>query len=114
MMRLSTVAGLLPGIAEVEITSWISRGWVAPDVADDGSWAFATIDVARVRLIRDLRSDLGVHDEMIPLVLSLLDQVYELRSAVQAMSRALELQPEPVRQGVRAALLEQAGKPSWE
>jgi hypothetical protein len=40
---------------------------------------FFEIDVARVRLIRDLREDLGVNDEGISVILDLLDQLHGLR-----------------------------------
>lgn len=109
MMRLSALAGLLPDVAEVEVTAWVARGWVAPGLADDGDLVFAEIDVARVRLIRDLRRDLDVSEELVPLVLSLLDQIYGLRSAVSTLSRAIDAQPEPVRAMVRAALEESLG-----
>ena len=79
-----------------------------PDTADAGL-VFHEIDVARVRLIHDLRRDMEIGEDAIPLVLSLLDQVYELRSRMNAILRALSSQSEDVRVAVfgRAA----AGRP---
>ena len=57
---------------------------------------FHEIDVARVRLIHDLRSGMDVGEDAMPLVLSLLDQVYELRSRLKAVLRAVEAQPRDV------------------
>ena len=54
---------------------------------------FADIDVARVRLIHDLRYGMGVEDDAIPLVLSLLDQVYALRGSLQSVMHAIDTQP---------------------
>ena len=54
---------------------------------------FHEIDVARVRLIHDLRRDMDVGEDAVPLVLSLLDQVYELRSRLRSVLRAVEAQP---------------------
>ena len=48
--------------------------------------AFSELDVARVRLICDLRHDLAVEEETVPLVLSLLDQVYALRRQMSALT----------------------------
>ena len=67
-------------------------------------WEFHEIDVARVRLIHDLRRDMEVGEETMPLVLSLLDQVYELRGTLRDLLRALEAQPEVVRTSVLATL----------
>ena len=41
----------------------------------DGDLVFDDSDVARVRLIAELRNDLGVNEDAIPVVLRLLDQV---------------------------------------
>jgi chaperone modulatory protein CbpM len=65
---------------------------------------FEEIDVARVRLIHDLRHAMAVQDEVIPLVLSLLDQIYSLRGQMRSVARAVETQPEAVREAILTAL----------
>jgi len=65
---------------------------------------FAEIDIARIRLIRDLRIDLDVDEGTLPLVLSLLDQVYGLRRSLKAMGRVLGDQPPEVRAAVFVAI----------
>jgi chaperone modulatory protein CbpM len=103
MMRFSAVLGLFPDLAEPELLGWVERGWVRVEgIPPD--WAFQEIDVARVRLIRDFRHDLAVPDDTMPLVLSLLDQVYALRGQMRAVASALEGQPDSVRAAVLAAL----------
>jgi len=57
----------------VELTHWVELGWVMPDT-EDTVLVFREIDVARVRLIHDLRHDMDIGEDAIPLVLSLLDQ----------------------------------------
>jgi chaperone modulatory protein CbpM len=47
---------------------------------------------------------MAVSEETMPLVLSLLDQVYTLRGQMRAVARAVEGQPEPVRTAIMAAL----------
>ncbi|MBI3706904.1 MAG: hypothetical protein HY246_04390 [Proteobacteria bacterium] len=107
MMRLEAVVALFPDLETVELSGWIERRWVLPEPAAGGDWAFDEIDVARVRLIYDLHHDLGVADEAVPLVLSLLDQVYELRRRLKAIMRALADQPHEVQAAVLAALEDQ-------
>ncbi len=110
-MRIAAVAALFADLPEAELTSWVVRGWVLPETydpdrgeADAGGWEFLEIDVARVRLIHDLRRSMEIGEEMVPLVLSLLDQIYTLRGALRDMLRVLETQPEEVRTAVLAAL----------
>ncbi len=107
MMDLDAIAALFPDTDAVEITTWIERGWVMPE-QDGSTLVFQEIDIARVRLIRDLRSRMALEEAAIPVVLSLMDQVYELRGRLRSVLRALEAEPEPVRQKLITAL---AGEP---
>jgi chaperone modulatory protein CbpM len=103
MMRLTAVIALFPDLPETELHAWVQRGWVRPEGVDP-DWIFQEIDIARVRLIHDFRHAMDVREETIPLVLSLLDQVYALRGQMRAIARAVEGQPEPVRTAILAAL----------
>ena len=103
MMQLDAVSALFGDLEGVELTSWVERGWVQPDRAG-GGWEFREIDIARVRLIRELRRDLAVNEEEMALVLSLLDQIYELRGAVRRLLAVAEHQPGDVRAALLAAL----------
>jgi chaperone modulatory protein CbpM len=103
-MRITAVTALFPDLPEPELTAWVERGWVRPAAANDSDWVFEEIDVARVRLIHDLRYAMAVQDEVIPLVLSLLDQVYALRGQLRSVARVVESQPDPVREAILAAL----------
>ncbi len=103
MMRITAVLALFPELREAEVTTWVERGWVRP--AQDGEiWSFEEIDVARLRLVRDLRYDMAVAEETMPLVLSLLDQVYDLRHRMQAIARVVETQDDAVRSAILAAV----------
>src|SRR6185437_16586804 len=102
-MRFTAIIAMFPEVRETELVAWIDRGWVRPEgVSPD--WDFAEIDVARIRLIHDFRHVMAVPEETMPLVLSLLDQVYTLRGQMRAVARAVEGQPEPVRAAIMAAL----------
>src|SRR5882724_4195452 len=103
MMDLVAVTALFVDLETVELTTWVERGWVLPESTGAG-WEFHEIDVARVRLVRDLRRDMEISEDAIPLVLSLLDQVYELRSTLKSVLNALQSQPQDVRSAVLAAI----------
>ena len=102
-MRFTAVVALFPDLAETELHTWVQRGWVRPE-GHEPDWVFQEIDVARVRLIHDFRHAMAVSEETMPLVLSLLDQVYTLRGQMRAVARAVEGQPEAVRMAILAAL----------
>ena len=75
-----------------------------PEVRGTAEWEFHEIDIARVRLIYDLRRVIGTPEDQVALVLSLLDQVYELRSIIKAVSQAVMALPVGQREQVAAAL----------
>jgi chaperone modulatory protein CbpM len=107
---LSEVVTLVGRIDRVELTHWIELGWVAPERPADAEPAFSDLDVARVCLICDLRHDLEVEEETMPLVLSLLDQVYALRRQMNALTDAIRQQPDDVRQAIVDLLNEPRGR----
>ncbi len=88
-----------------ELTLWIDSGWVRPE-GEPGNWLFHEVDVARVRLIVEIRRDLAIDAEVVPVVLSLLDQLYGLRRELSALCGAIAAQPEATRQAIAAALRE--------
>lgn len=75
-----------PGLAREDIERWIECDWVRPD-GSSGSWVFAEIDIERVRLIRLLRDEMDVNEAALPVVLSLLDQLYALRRELRGLAR---------------------------
>lgn len=98
-MRIEAVIAVLGDLPQPELLNWVDRGWVRPD-ADGALWEFHEIDVARARLIRELRRDAAVSEDAMPVVLSLLDQVYDLRCALRRIADALDQQPSEVRTAV--------------
>lgn len=95
---------LVEGLTSAELEICVTAGWIVPGEARPGERRFQDIDVARLKLIRELRVDLGVGDEAVPVVLKLLDQIHALRYRLQCLSDVLADQPEEVRQAIRAAL----------
>lgn len=88
MITIDILIAQLSGLTRQDIEEWISNDWVRPD-GRAGDYAFRQIDVARVRLIHQLRADMQVNDEALPIVLSLLDQLYDQRRRMRELSEAL-------------------------
>jgi chaperone modulatory protein CbpM len=77
------------GVDRAAVTSWIEQRWVLPET--EGSvWQFDDVDLARLRLIAELTQELEIGDEAIPVVLNLLDQIYQLRDKLGSIEQAIE------------------------
>jgi chaperone modulatory protein CbpM len=104
MIDFDGVIALVGGLDEAELRRWIAERWVQPEAAPSG-YVFREVDVARVRLIVELRQELAIGEEALPVVLQLLDQVYGLRRRLRALSRVIDAQPAEIRDALRARLL---------
>jgi chaperone modulatory protein CbpM len=60
------------------LNAWIEAEWLMP-LSSGKALVFSEADLARARLIRDLKQDFGVNDEGVAIVLHLLDQLHGLR-----------------------------------
>ena len=108
MMSFEAVLRLMGGLGSDELRRWIAEQWVRPESRAEG-YVFHEVDVARVRLIRELRYELAVDEETMPLVLHLLDQVYGLRRRLRLVQDAISAQPDEVRRQLLAQLGRQLG-----
>ena len=101
MITIETVCLRISGLERDELERWIGEEWIRPEGAP-GAWRFREIDIARARLIRELRHDLQLHEEALPVVLSLLDQLYAERRRLRRLRDVLERETPAER---RASLL---------
>jgi len=58
------------------LNAWIGAEWLLP-IANGKTFQFSDADLARARLIQDLKIDFGVNDEGIAIILHLLDQLLD-------------------------------------
>ena len=63
---------------------WIEEEWLVPSETT-GEPEFSEADLARAKLIQDLKHDMGVNDEGVGIILNLLDQMHTLRKAMADM-----------------------------
>ena len=95
----------LTGARRGDLVAWIEERWVLPQ-PEGSDWSFTDADIARVRLILELRRDLRIEPETLPVVLSLLDRVYALRRTLRDVWGVLEELPEPARRTVEDRLID--------
>jgi chaperone modulatory protein CbpM len=99
MITIETLPRYVPGLRLEDVTRWVELSWVRPD-GRPGAWMFREIDVARVRLILELRDELHVEEDTLPTVLSLMDQLYDARRQLRALSYALSAAAPEAREAV--------------
>jgi chaperone modulatory protein CbpM len=105
MNDIAAVCALIGDLQAAELERWIGENWVLPE-ASDGTYVFHEVDVARVRLIVELRRDMAIDEEAIPVILNLLDQLYALRRRVKALTAAIDALPPDLHDAIAARLEE--------
>ena len=103
MIVLEELLDRFAGLDRRELVRWVENRWVLPERRGK-TWIFHEIDIARVELIIEVRREFAIDDEALPLVLGLLDQVYELRRQLGRLCDALASQPAEIQAAIRRAL----------
>jgi len=98
-LRESELVATVDTVSVTELRVWVREGWVRP-ADDEAGPVFDEADVARVRLVCDLRDRLEIEETTIPVILSLVDQVHGLRRELRALADAVAQQPESVRRKI--------------
>jgi chaperone modulatory protein CbpM len=89
MITIKSQSVTISGLDPDDLQRWIDNAWVRPD-GTPGEYRFHDIDVARLRLIVQLRDDMGLDEAAMPVVLSLLDQLYETRRQIRHFYNVIE------------------------
>lgn len=100
MIAFEAVLRTVQGVEASELERWIEARWVRPERIDS-NFLFTEIDVARVHLIVELRNELMIDEEAMPVVLNLLDQVYALRHRLKTLADALDALPPEIKETLR-------------
>ena len=101
MMAIDDLLATLSALQRADLERWIREELVVEQ--DGGSLTFSDMECARIRLICTLTYDLDVDDSTLPLVLSLLDQLYDTRQRLFSLTRAIKTQDEAVQLSIAAA-----------
>jgi chaperone modulatory protein CbpM len=80
------------GMSDETLMTWIEEEWLMPG-GSVAEMSFSEIDIARARLIRDLKIDLGVNDEGVGVILNLLDQLHGMRRTLMELREVIRTVP---------------------
>jgi len=80
------------GVEVQMLDFWLEQQWLVPEQTS-GGMNFSDMDVARARLIRDLKVDFGVNDEGVDVILHLMDQLHGLRRVLAQLGKDIQRSP---------------------
>ena len=102
-----TVVARVERLTLRELRLWVREGWVRPARSERGP-VFDDLDVARLRLLCDLRKDMALPTDVMPTVLTLIDHLHRTRRELRRVTEAIDEQPTEVRRAVIAAVRRRA------
>jgi chaperone modulatory protein CbpM len=76
------------GLEMQTLDLWLEQRWLIPDQTF-GGMNFSDVDLARARLILDLKTGFRINDEGIDVILHLMDQLHGLRRALDQLHKDL-------------------------
>lgn len=90
-------------VSRSDLEIWIERVWVRP-VRVNQEWHFGEDDIARIELICDLVRDLNLQVDAVDVILPLVDQIYDLRHSLRAITHAVGDLPADTRREILGGL----------
>jgi chaperone modulatory protein CbpM len=102
-MAVDDLLAAISALQRSDLETWIRDELVAPR-QDAGTLLFSDMECARVRLICTLTYELEIDAATLPVVLSLLDQLYDTRQRLMSLTAAVAAQDSAVRAAIIAAM----------
>jgi len=101
MIDAKALVASIPALQRGDLEAWIAAELVAPQQSV-ATAHFTEMECARVRLICTLTYDLDITADALPLVLSLIDQLYDSRQRFRSLAHAVAQQDATVRSAILA------------
>ena len=108
MMRVDDLVAAISSLQRSDLEAWIREELVVPR-QEGGTLVFTDMECARVRLICTLHYELEIDVGTLPVVLSLVDQLYDPRQRLLSLTAAVTAQDENVQSAIIAAMEPNAG-----
>lgn len=93
------VVGHVRRVTLRELRNWVREGWIRPREGASGP-VFDELDVARIRLVCDLRKEMAIPSDTLPVVLSLIDQLHSARRDLRCLAQAVAEQSDDRRRAI--------------
>lgn len=108
MTRRDELVATIHNLQPDDLDRWIGAALLTPEL-DEGEATFGEPDRVRVQLLCTLRYTLEIEEETLPLVLSLIDQLYATRARLRVLARVVAALEPSVQEGILATMAEQPG-----
>jgi len=102
MMAIDDLLATIPSLQRSDLEGWIRDELVVPK--QDAGLSFSDMECARIRLICTLTYELEIDSGALPVVLSLLDQLYDTRQRLLSLTHAVTLQDKTIQAAIVAAM----------
>jgi len=102
MMAIDDLLATIPSLQRGDLEGWIRDELVVPE--QDAGLSFSDMECARVRLICTLTYELEIDSSALPVVLSLLDQLYDTRQRLLSLTHAITSQDKAIQAAIIAAM----------
>jgi len=103
MMRIDDLVEAISVLQRSDLEGWIREELVRP-LHEEGTLLFSDMECTRVRLICTLHYDLEIDVETLPVVVSLVDQLYDTRQRLLSLTAAVRAQDDAVQEAIIAAI----------
>lgn len=103
MIRVDEIVEQIDALQRSDLDAWIREALISPQ-EDAGALFFSEMECARIRLICTLHYELEIDAETLPVVLSLVDQLYQTRQRLLKLTAAVAAQDKAVQAAVLAAI----------
>lgn len=103
MKRLEEVVAQIDALQRNDLDIWISEELISPH-EDAGAMFFSEMECARIRLMCTLHYELEIEAETLPLVMSLIDQLYQTRQRLLKLTAAVAAQDKSVQTAILTAI----------
>lgn len=95
----------IPRLSRTRLAAFVEIGAVVP-VHTQGGFVFRQIDLVRMELLCELSEDVGLEEDALAVVISLIDQLHAVRRDLHAIVLAVAREPADVRARIGAALVD--------
>ena len=104
MTQIEELVRSISALQRSDLEAWIIEELVVPE-RGAGTFLFSEMDCARVRLICALHYELEIDANTLPVVLSLIDQLYDTRQRLLSLTAAVTAQDKNIQAAIIAAMV---------
>ena len=108
MMRVDDLVEAIAALQRSDLEAWIREELVTPR-HEAGTLLSTDMECARVRLICTLHYELEIDTETLPVVMSLVDQLYDTRQRLLSLTAAVAAQDKDIQAAIFATLEQNGG-----